>query len=582
MLTPMPKPYRLLFISLSVCYGLSACATSPSSPATLATNAEIQSSTDTDLVVKTNGKTRKNTLRHNTEQTPQIKAVTVLNNPSAATLRVSSHQVSNTTANTTTAISINPITDLWARIRTGFTFDTDYPSGNPAIDQRVEKYINRLQQSPSLQKAVTANARPYLYFIVNELEKHNIPLEIALLPIVESRYDPFAYSPGRASGLWQFIPSTGKRFGLTQNWWQDERRDTISATGAAIQYLLYLYQRFDNDWLLALAAYNAGEGTVARAIGKNKKQNKATDYWSLQLPQETQMYIPKLLAWRTLLQNPDSYDMKLNPIANTPYFAIVDIGSQIDLAEAAELAAVDIDTIYQLNPAYNRWATDPKPPHNLLVPIDQQTILEKALAHAPAEKRMAWTRYIIRPNDALIKIAKKFNTTPKLIASLNGLQTNTIRAGDALLVPSAAKPSDYYSKSATQRLVRKQQSAKKNNAQAIEHWVKPGETLWDLGKTYGVSANAIARWNNMAPRDTLRIKQKLVIWIPKNSATTPKNEIRKLFYKVKSGDSLAFISQKFKVKINDIKRWNRLQQQRYIQPGQLLTLYVSLTDRTLY
>ncbi|MEO0444417.1 MAG: LysM peptidoglycan-binding domain-containing protein, partial [Pseudomonadota bacterium] len=467
--------------------------------------------------------------------------------------------------------------DLWERVRAGFNIAY---SLDKRAEQRVKHYRDRLTNSSRLLEQVGDKARPYLYFIVTELEKHKLPLELALLPIIESRYDPFAYSPGRASGLWQFIPSTGKRFGLTQDWWQDERRDTITATGSAIQYLSYLNTLFDGDWLLAMAAYNAGQGTVRRAIRKNKKRGKPTDYWSLDLPKETRHYIPKLLAWKDIIASPESYNVKLRPIPDQAYFAIVDIGSQIDLARAAELAEVDIDTIYQLNPAFNRWATDPSPPHDLVVPLENASILEQNLTLFPLGQRMTWRRYIIQPNDSLIKIANQFDTSPQLVKAVNGLKSHRIIAGKGLLIPSASKESEYYSKSVDQRLHKHQSRAPRKNAIQVKHSVARGETLWDIAKHYKVSTQSLARWNNMAPGDVLSVNKELIVWLNESKVQVIKNEKRKLFYTVKQGDSLAYIAQKFQVKISDIKSWNTISQ-KYIQPGQLLTLYIALTDRQL-
>ncbi len=477
-----------------------------------------------------------------------------------------------------------PVGDLWDTIRDGFEF-AEIPAENEHAEKRIAVYRKRLTRSSSLINSVTDNATPYLHFVVTELKKHNMPLEIALLPIVESRYDPFAYSPGRASGLWQFIPGTGKRFGLAQDWWHDERRDTIASTGAAIQYLIYLHKLFDGDWLLAMASYNAGQGNVLKAIRKNRKKGKPTDYWSLDLPRETQHYIPKLLAWRDIIKHSEKYNITLNPIPDEAYFTIVDIGSQIDLAEAATLAEVDIDTIYELNAAFNRWATDPSPPHDLLVPYDSADTLKEKLNELPPSKRMTWRRYIIQKNDSLIKIAKKFNTSPTLIASVNGVKNNRIRAGKALLIPSARKESEYYSLSAEQRLAKRQNRSPKKHAERVEHRVRSGESLWDIAKKYNVGVKALARWNHMAPGDVLSVNKKLVVWTKKASSATTrkiaKNETRKLFYTVKRGDSLAYIANRFRVRVKDIKSWNNIATQKYIKPGQLLTLYVALTDRQL-
>lgn len=469
--------------------------------------------------------------------------------------------------------------NLWLRIKEGFAFPTRYPLENHNNTQRVSYYLNRLQKSPHHFKGLANSARPYLYYIVNELEKHNIPLEIALLPIVESRYDPFAYSPSRAAGLWQFIPSTGKRFGLTQDWWQDERRDTIAATGAAIQYLLYLHKRFDNDWLLALAAYNAGQGNVSKAIRKNKKLGKPTDYWSLALPKETRHYVPQLLAWREFIREAEQDTLTAGYIANQAFFDVVDVGTQIDLAEAAKLANIDIDTLYQLNPTYSRWATDPQTPHHLLVPVNRKISFEQALETIPPSERVTWDRYTVRKGDVLGKIAQNHSISVAMITSTNNLKSNTIRTGQVLLIPSAKEKGEYYSKSVEQRLVKTQQRSSKKHNSKINHKVKAGETLWDIGKKYGVSANSIAGWNNMAPKDVLSINQTLLIWQKSLTQVAANDEKRKLFYRVKSGDSLSTIANRFNIAINDIKNWNSTARDKYIKPGQLLTLYVALTSR---
>jgi membrane-bound lytic murein transglycosylase D len=480
--------------------------------------------------------------------------------------------------------------DLWQEIRNGFSFSNKLPTASQSNknssyktpEQRVERYRKRLLASPSSIYNITENAEPYLYFVVNELKAHNIPLEIALLPIIESRYDPFAYSPGRASGLWQFIPATGRNYGLHQDWWQDKRRDTVLATRGAITYLSSLHKRFDNDWLLAMAAYNVGQGNLAKAIRKNKKLGKPTDYWSLDLPKETEHYIPKLLAWCNIIMHADRYAIDLKAIANEPHFTLVDIGSQIDLAEAAALADVDIDTIYNLNGSYNRWATDPEVPHLLAVPVDNADILEERLVNLKSDQRLSWQRYTIQPNDSLIKIGNKFNTSPKLIARVNNIKNNRIHAGKALLIPSAAKASEFYRLSEDQRLSSRQNSSPKNKTQKIEHKVSNGESLWEIAKYYNVGVKELARWNSMAPGDLLTLNKKLVIWSKKTPIINASNEKRTVFYTVRKGDSLAYIAGRFKVRVRDIKNWNNNTNKKYIQPGQLIKLFVDITNRRTF
>jgi membrane-bound lytic murein transglycosylase D len=587
---PLPKVVLLLFFSTLIqsCGSLIFSDTPKSAPASSGDETQVLT---TKLITKTQNSTNTN---KPIEPTAVLKDQSVVQSTEQSTETTEQKLSSNLALSENTPETVT--TDLWDVIRDGFTFDESIPANELGL-KRIENHRQRIIRSPTMVSRITKNASPYLHFIVNELQKNNIPLEIALLPIVESHYDPFAYSPGRASGLWQFIPSTGKRFGLTQDWWQDERRDTIAATGSAIQYLLYLHNRFDQDWLLALAAYNAGQGNVAKAIRKNKQKGKPTDYWSLSLPKETQYYVPKLLAWKSIIQDPKKFNIQLDSIDNKPHFEIVNVGSQIDLAQAAELSEVTIDEIYQLNPAYNRWATDPSPPHDLLVPVGKGETLRKNLENIPSDKRITWRRYIIKKHDTLSGIAQKFHTSINLISKINGISGSRIREGKALLIPSASKASDYYTKSVEQRLVKQQSNAPRKNRSRVVHKVKSGENLWDIARKYGVGVKSLARWNNMAPRDTLSINKKLIIWqkettdIQNNNQaqsqthfqahSSTRNETRKLFYKVRPGDSLHYIASKFKVKVGDIKNWNQLEQQKYIQPGQLLTLYVDLTDRQL-
>src|SRR5690554_1001613 len=252
--------------------------------------------------------------------------------------------------------------DVWQRIRDGFGV-SDYRNLHPETQSRLTWFVN----NPEYVNKVVEQARPYLYYIVDELDRREMPLEIALLPIVESGYQPFALSSGQAAGIWQFIPATGRVFGLEQNWWYDGRRDVIQSTTAALDYLQKLHNDF-NDWELAIAAYNAGEGTVSRAIKRNQEAGLPTDFWSLELPAETTAYLPKLFAVAHLVKQPAQYDLQLSPIANEPYLSVVNVGSQIDLALAADLADITLDELSLLNPGFSRWATAPQGPHQLVLP----------------------------------------------------------------------------------------------------------------------------------------------------------------------------------------------------------------------
>ena len=462
--------------------------------------------------------------------------------------------------------------NIWPRIIQSYRLDISVD--NP----RIRSQLNWYKSHQGYMNRIADRGVRYLHFIAEQIEARELPGELALLPIVESAFDPFAYSHGRASGVWQFIPATGRDFGLNQDWWHDGRRDIRRATEAALRYLNALQREFKGDWLLALAAYNSGAGTVRKAVRKNRRAGKPTDFWSLSLPKETRAYVPKLIALAKLVKEPAKYGISLKPVPNEPYFAVVNTGGQIDLSQAAELADTDLEEIYKLNPGYNRWATHPQGPHELLVPVAQKHKFDQELAALPASSRVKWQRYKVRSGDSLLTIARKFHTTPDVLKQSNDIRGNIIRAGQQLLIPGAYKGQQAYSHSADQRLARLKSARRPSNkSKRTEYSVRSGDSFWQIARNHDVKVSQLARWNGMAPGDPLKAGQRLVIWT--NSKQPNKREvIRKVNYKVRSGDSLARIAQKFRVRVSDIKRWNNKQtRNKYLQPGQKLTLYVDVT-----
>ena len=464
--------------------------------------------------------------------------------------------------------------DIWDRIRAGYQLDLD-------IDRpRLSSQLRWFSSHPSYLDRVSKRGERYLYYIVDELEKAGIPTEIALLPIVESGFDPFGYSHGRASGPWQFIPSTGQMYGLDQTWWYDGRRDIIGSTQAAIAYLTRLHKMFDGNWYHALASYNSGEGTVMRAIRKNRKAGKPTDFWSLDLPKETRAYVPKLIALAKIIKNPEKYNYSTYFIPNKPYFDVVNIGGQLDLAQAAEMAGVSIDEVYLLNPGFNQWATSPDGPHRLLMPVGKAKQFRTKLAEIPPQDRVTWVRYTVKAGDSLLLIAKQHNTTAGVLQNVNKISSSLIRVGQELMIPVAGNNIESYTLSSHQRLLAKQSRAPTRNRIKINYTVKSGDSLWLIANKYETDSKTLARWNSMGLADPLMPGQKLVVWLqPKESTNTnsTRSVMKKVVYTIRSGESLALVANKFKVSVNDIRSWNpKVASQKYVQPGDKVTLLINV------
>ena len=456
--------------------------------------------------------------------------------------------------------------DLWVRIQSGLGMDLD--QNNSRIQAELDWYTSHQYYFSQISK----RSAPYLYFIVKEAEARQVPLELALMPIVESSFDPFAYSHAGASGLWQFMPETGEHYGLEQNWWYDGRRDVVHSTRAALDYLKSLHKRF-GDWELALAAFNSGPGRVSRAVRQNRELGKSTRFWALDLPSETTAYVPKLIAISKVIRNPAKYGIKLPVIPNKPYFAKVQTGGQLDMAKAAQLSGVDIDELYRLNPGLNRWSTPPDGPHHLIVPVTQAEHFRTELAALPPEDRLTWHRYTVKVGDSLSIIAQKFQTSVEVLQDINKLKSSIIKVGQGLLIPVAARTQEAYALSADQRLASKQNRPVEGRYK-VEYRVKAGDSFSTIATKYGVEIDEIARWNELSPREMLRVNQKLAIWKKKSAHHAV---MRKVNYKVRSGDSLAKIASKFNVNVDQIRDWNTDLNEKYIHPGQLVTLFVNVT-----
>jgi membrane-bound lytic murein transglycosylase D len=471
--------------------------------------------------------------------------------------------------------------DLWHRSRTRFVLERE---SRPRLSREIEWFA----RNQAYMDRVSDRARLYLHHIVTEVERRDLPGELAMLPVVESAYQPFAYSHARASGIWQFIPSTGRLYGLRYSWWYDGRRDVVESTRAALDYLEKLHAEFDGDWLLALAAYNSGEGNVRKAIRRNQRAGKPTDFWSLKLPRETRSYVPRLLAISAIVADPGGHGLALKPIPDKAYFAATQLDGQIDLALAADMAQVTLEELYLLNPGFSRWATDPEGPHRLLLPVGAVPDFEQRLADLPADERIRWHRHVIRSGDTLGVIAQKYRTSVAALKQANNLRGTTIRQGRSLIVPMASRSLADYRLSADMR--RTMRRAIPGSGNKIVYRVRRGDSLWKIARRFGVSVNKLARWNGLAKRSVLRPGKRLVIYRGAAPATpkvrkvatvkTPVLPAGASVHVVRRGDNLWTIARRYRLPAGKLAEWNRIPGDALLQPGQTLTLSPAPTGST--
>ncbi|MFZ4077350.1 MAG: LysM peptidoglycan-binding domain-containing protein [Legionellaceae bacterium] len=438
---------------------------------------------------------------------------------------------------------------------------------------RVELTLNHELNQPEVQTQLRwlishpsylnqlARAEPYIYHILTEIKKRKLPGEIALIPMIESSFDPFAYSGAGAAGLWQLMPGTGTDLGLKQDWWFDARRSIGPSTDAALNYLAYLHKFFNGDWILAFAAYDSGEGTMARIIKNSGQTGKKINFWSLRVPQETKAYIPRLLALAEVIQNPKRYHVQLPNIPHLPYFEEVNIGSQIDLNNAAKLAGISYQDLIKLNPGYNRWATAPYRPYKLLIPADKVEDFSRNLANLPEEDRVSWTRHQVSAGDNLSIIAHQYHTTINLIKELNQLKSNEVKKGQFVLIPSK-KPLSSSKKILSSRNKKPTQHFTPVKQYKTIHIVQKNDTIASLEKTYHVQGTEIRQWNHLPMHASLKPGQSLTLW--RESAPSS--------HRVQRGDTLSGIAQIYHIPLNRLIALNPALKHRPLKPGMLIKL----------
>lgn len=457
--------------------------------------------------------------------------------------------------------------DLWQRIRNGYGMET---LQSPFTAVHESWYAAR----PEYVKRMVERSQRYLYHVVEEVQKRGMPTELALLPMVESAFNPTAYSSSKASGIWQFVPSTGRDFGLKQNWWTDNRRDVTAATDAALNYLEKLHVMF-GTWELALAAYNAGEGTVQRAIEHNRRKGLPTDYQSLPLPPETRNYVPKLQAVKNIVTNPEQYGLNIAPIPDQPYFTKVEAPARIDVSLAAKLAGVSVAEFTALNPAHNRPVmanADGK--QEILLPMGKDVEFEANLASYD-KPLVSWQTYQTKRGERLDSISNKFGISVAQLRNINDISAKGhLKPNQPLLVPargnSAAESNLTVDETTTTA------TSEDSSAHASRHQVKNGDSIYSIAKRYGLSTKQLMALNGLK-NGRLHNGQMLAV-SGRISRTPTKTAVRtvsakdKTRYTVKRGETLASIAKKFSVATGDLQRWNNLNGKHGLIPGRTLVI----------
>jgi len=438
-------------------------------------------------------------------------------------------------------------------------------------DSRAKRWADWYADNPDYMQRVLMRARPWMHLIAGEIERRDLPGELALLPVVESAFDPFAYSHGRAAGPWQFLSGTARDFGITINDWYDGRRDFVAATGAALDYLQYLSGLFDGDWGLALAAYNAGQGRVGRAIRRNAARGLGTEWHELPLPRETLGYVPKLKGLGCLFRDPANYAFVLPALPDVPQVATVELDGPVDVVALAMQTGLDLTELVTLNAGLNRHMTPPTGPTYLVVPLAEADRVAAALQNLPEPPPLQYRQIRIQRGDSLSVLARRHGTTVDALKRTNNLSGHRLIAGQTLELPGKVVETAPGGDAEYQRVYREMAALQQKllPTDRFIHRVRSGESLWVIARRYGISVGDLQRMNGLGPRTLIRPGQRLVIETDRAVRSPAASNQR---YVVRQGDSLWLISRRQRVGLNELMRWNGLDSDSVLRPGQELII----------
>ncbi|MDA9800113.1 LysM peptidoglycan-binding domain-containing protein [Gammaproteobacteria bacterium] len=437
--------------------------------------------------------------------------------------------------------------NVWDRIKDANSMNQE------ALDEKTLEYINAYLSNPDQLAKLLEKGRYFIYFVLEELERYRLPPELALLPYIESNYDPFSISVSGAMGIWQFMPATARIYGLKDTWWYEQRHDPLVSSKAAVKYLAYLHNRFNKEITFTLAAYNGGPTLLEKRIKLNKKSGKPTDYKNLKLPKQTQEYVPKFKAILAIVLNAEKYGIDLPDFPNKQVLGKIELDGQVEILAFSEFAGLKPEFVYKLNAGYTKWASPPGDKTTFNIPIELEAKLNLQKDMFIQTNQINWVTHKVSKGDSLWKIADEFDTEVNVLKKVNYLSSNVLRLNQELLIP--------LSNNQNQTFIPYQ-----------AHIISEGDTLWNLGIQYKISPAEIAKTNGLRMDSPLRIGKELNIG-NKNIYRTINSKKRTILYSVKQGDSLYRIADIFNIEITDIKKINALTNNE-IKPGQVLKIII--------
>ena len=451
-------------------------------------------------------------------------------------------------ANITEISTTQPYQDVWDFIKQNNT-----SQNTNILNDQVLAYMNMHLKDLDRFDEYLNDSYYFLYFVIQELEKNNLPLELAILPYIESNYDPFSISSSGAVGIWQFMPRTGRLYQLDKSWWNEDRHDPFRSTEAAVKYLKYLYQRFDQNIYLTLAAYNAGPSLLDRRINQNKRRGMDTDFWSLNVPAQTKNYVPKYIALRELILNSDNYGIKLPQIPYEPVVKKISIPGQVEVLTLSEYLDIKPELLYKLNAGYTKWASAPEDESVFYIPSEKYILFENEDNPFKNSNQINWISHIVQSGDSLWSLASKYDTEVKIIKKINYLKNDLLSINDTLLIPLS--------------------KSKSNNFIPYEMYiVSEGDTLWSIAKEYNIEIRDLSRMNSIDENSYLQLGQQLSIG-NKNIHRNMESKKRTILYSVKQGDNLFKISELFDVSIRSIEDINNFKNTT-LMPGQIIKVAI--------